>query len=496
MSASASNPAKWVISLIILQAVLWTAAPALTHISLPFDVVREGLAWGHEWQWGYHKHPPLVSWIAEASFVAFGDWGPFLASQLAIALTYWCVFRLGTELLDPERAAIGTLLLVGVFYFTLPTPEFNHNLAQMPIWAGALLCFQHALKRGDWRWWVGLGLAVGVGILTKYTIVVLVAVMLIYVATSANRRRAFATPGPYLAILVACVLVAPHVLWLLENDFLPFHYAQGRAGDTLGLLDRLARPVGFTAAQIADHVPMVLLLLLSGLLWFRRLDTPLPPEDAESRRFLLWLGIGPAVLTCLLAVTAGMGLRDMWGAPMWSLSGLIAVAYLTPNWRRMNRLRLLASVYTLVAVLGVGYGAQVMFGEERRGKPSRSGWPDREIAANLGEKWREALDCPLGIITGESWLAGLVALRSEGRPSVYLHANPVIAPWVTQQRLARQGTLAVWRVREDAAPPAEIAALDGLRIGGVESFAWPRLANADPLKVGWGIVAGTDCKQR
>jgi hypothetical protein len=34
--------------------------------SLPLDVVSDGLSWGHEWQWGYYKHPPLPSWEVEA----------------------------------------------------------------------------------------------------------------------------------------------------------------------------------------------------------------------------------------------------------------------------------------------------------------------------------------------------------------------------------------------------------------------------------------------
>lgn len=108
---------------ILAQIVIWTVVPWLAGVSLPLDVVSDGLGWGHEWQWGYFKHPPLPSWFAEASFDALGDIGPFLLSQLAIAITYAFVFLIGRAMMPAREALIGTLLLAGVYYFSIPTPE-------------------------------------------------------------------------------------------------------------------------------------------------------------------------------------------------------------------------------------------------------------------------------------------------------------------------------------------------------------------------------------
>ena len=35
-------------------------------------------------------------------------------------------------------------------------------------------------------------------------------------------RRAWATPGPWLSLLVALLVASPHILWLFQSDFLPF----------------------------------------------------------------------------------------------------------------------------------------------------------------------------------------------------------------------------------------------------------------------------------
>ena len=94
--------------------------------------------WGREWVIATYKHPALPSWFLEASRVLTGGatgWPAYLVSQLFIAATFGLVFLLGRDMMGPERAAAGTLLLAGVTYYSWPTPEFNHNIAAAPFWA-------------------------------------------------------------------------------------------------------------------------------------------------------------------------------------------------------------------------------------------------------------------------------------------------------------------------------------------------------------------------
>src|ERR1700733_9015151 len=104
-----TDPTRWLAILICAQLFFWTVVPWHFSWSLPLDVVSDGLAWGHEWQWGYYKHPPLPSWVVELSFEALGNIGPYLLSQAAIATTYIFVFLLGCTFLPARWAATGAL---------------------------------------------------------------------------------------------------------------------------------------------------------------------------------------------------------------------------------------------------------------------------------------------------------------------------------------------------------------------------------------------------
>ena len=135
-----------------LYFLVWVCVPPLVSHSFALDVT-ESLSWGQEWQWGYYKHPPLAPIVLNLFYEVFGTWGPYLLSQLCIAATLWMVWRTGCRMLDRPRALIGTVLTMGVTYYSFPTIEFNHNIAQMPLWAALVYAFLAALQDGKlWQW--------------------------------------------------------------------------------------------------------------------------------------------------------------------------------------------------------------------------------------------------------------------------------------------------------------------------------------------------------
>ena len=63
---------RWFWIFAVVHLAVWVLVPVLTHPNAPLDVV-EIVYWGHEWQWGYVKHPPLPSWLSEAAVAVSAD---------------------------------------------------------------------------------------------------------------------------------------------------------------------------------------------------------------------------------------------------------------------------------------------------------------------------------------------------------------------------------------------------------------------------------------
>jgi 4-amino-4-deoxy-L-arabinose transferase-like glycosyltransferase len=484
----AMRPATWVAALATVQIVIWTALPYSLAVSLPLDIVSDGLAWGHEWQFGYYKHPPLASWLVEIFFVSFGDVGPFLLSQLCVAATYVLVFLLGREMMPASWAAVGTLLLAGVYYFSIPTPEFNHNVAQMPIWVGAAFCYLSAIKGRSLPWWFALGVVAGLGLLTKYQCFLLFIALGIHFVATRSARDALSSPGPYLAVIVALVVISPHLVWLADHDFSPFEYARDRAGQAKDWIDWLRAPIQFLLSQVLVVLPVIIVAVVVRLVSSKTFRSA-PDWRDEATRFLLIVGLGPMALAAAWSLATGLGLRSMWGAPMCSLFGLLLIQLSRASAPRVSLKRLYQCIAILFVLLPFGYVIATDCGPRLRHERSRTLWPDRALAQTLGVAWSQATDCPLRIVAGDSWLAGLVAMRSDSRPSVLIDGDARKSPWITARRFREEGALLVWQAGKRPAAAAALMALPGAKAMGHAQFSWPRRKDLPPLQIGWGVVS-------
>lgn len=482
VSAFASDTTRSVWLILCLNAFLWTVFPWLSAYSLPLDVV-EGLFWGHEWQWGYYKHPPLPAWLVNLSWLSLGDLGPFFLSQLSLLVTFVYVWRLGLKLLGTEQAALGTLLLLGVYYFTWPSPEYNHNIAQMPVWAAAVFYYYQALHTGRYRDWLLLGFCAALGLLTKYVMVVLLTVMFLHLLTQTSGRRQLLRWPLWSGVLLMLLVFLPHLIWLFQHEFLPLQYAQQRSGEAPSPLHaHVLGPLKFLFVQLLDHLPLLILLAATG--FFGRAVWSRDQVESNARSFLLFMGLGPALLTALIAGIAGVGLRDMWGTPMWNLSGLLLVSWwITPlsvtSQQRLFR-GTLVMVFLLVTLRVVDMGVLPYL----KDKPSRIGWPDKALATELERVWKAETECTLDIIASDYWLGGLVSLRATDRPSVLIEGRMDYSPWIDQQRLHDAGALIVWQGEE---MPIQLSQLGSPSQQGFLELLWP-VSNAEPLRVGWAIV--------
>lgn len=453
------RPGRAVLGLVAAHLALWTLLPAMTFTAAPLDVV-EGYLWGHEWQLGYHKHPPLAPWLLEAFLTVFGgDWSAYLLSQTAVVVTFWAVWTLARPMVGAPAAALSVLALDLGFYFTIPTIEFNPNVLQMPLWALASLHFHRLLTVGRPRHAALLGLWMGLLVYTKYSAVILALSFLVVALGTGPGRRALRSPALYGAAALAVAIAAPHLYWIVASDFLPFAYAldQKIAGD---LPTRLYFPANFLAAQLAAHA---VLGLVAALVWAMNrwrpaaaaLAIPVDPVHGFDRRYVLIMTLAPLAISMGLCFAMGIEFLTMWGMPMFTLIGLALLVVA----KRPSRLALhegLATAYlALVLLLPVATALGLALAPGLSGKPNRTMWPAAEHAERVTAEWRRHADRPLAVVAGDIWTAGLVGRYGRDRPSVLIAGDLRRSPWIKPDDLARTGLAIVWRVRGgDTEPPA------------------------------------------
>jgi len=272
------------------------------------------LASGRHPALGYVDYPPLTPLLARAGLTLFGPSpaGLRLLTALAGAAMVVLAGLIARELGGGRFArllAAGALLasptLLGANWL-FQTVTFD-QLA----WTVALLLVARLARTGEPRWWLAVGLALGVGLETKYTVLALGAGLLAGVLATPLRRQLL-TPWPWLGALVALLVAAPNLAWQVANGWpsLEFivHHPQDQASD-------FSPPV-FLAEQLALVGPLAMPLWLAG--WVRLLRRP------EARP----LGVTAAV-AFLAFLLAG---KSYYAGPLYPLllaAGAVGLEVLT-----------------------------------------------------------------------------------------------------------------------------------------------------------------------
>jgi 4-amino-4-deoxy-L-arabinose transferase-like glycosyltransferase len=439
-----------------LHLLIWSLLPALLQHNLPLDVIEQ-LAWGREWQIVYFKHPPLPAWIVEWVAVVSGGWPPalYLVGPLCSALSLFAIWRLGCAMLGPRRALPAVLAQEGVVYFTIFTPEFNHNVVLLPLWAALGLAgyrawFETGSPRVTFGRWAWFGALAALGLLGKYTTVLLLLPLLLLAILHPRLRRIWSGPGPWLALAVALLLLLPHLLGLWHIGFTPLLFPFQRAPGPAHWYDHIVNPLLFAVAQFGD---IAAALLAAALLAWRRAGEPvavpiraaLPPEQRAYLATITW---APAGLAVAASVVLGLHLKDMWGYPMWCFIGLFLMAELAGPFTSGGLWRFGAVWLTILIAVPVVFAVQHTIGGRFVAKPMRSAFPGPELARAVEQRWHAVVGTRLSIVAGDVWLAGNIAFYGSDRPAVFIDADPAKSPWITPDALARLGAVLTWPASE------------------------------------------------
>jgi len=468
----------------VLHAVAWTALPALLYPNLPLDLI-EALTYGREWRLGYDKLPPLPWWLVEIAYRTVGrDFAYYALAQIAVLTAFGLVFLTGRRIVGPVAALAAILIADGLHYFNYTAAKFNHDVIQLPFWALAGYSFHAALRRGRLIHWALLGLAVGLSLWSKYFVVVLAAPLAVFAVADSDARKSFATPGPYVAVAVAIIVMAPHIAWLVANDFLPFRYVEARAAPSRGLLDHIVHPGGFALSQLGFLLPALFIAL--PLFLPRAPKTEKAPEDFDTRIVTL-LAFGPLLTVLMLSAATGRGTVAMWGYPLFLFVGLwlVMAARRAITGVRLARIALgwVIVWFVYVAVFVVNYDVLPRYDHRYRAVH----FPGSALADELSKRFRAATGQPLAYVIGPMWDAGNVGHYAPERPRVLIDGNPERAPWIDLADLYSKGAVVLWTDSDPRVLPPRyrnIAAEAQVQ----EPFRLPPRRGDNDVSVGWAIL--------
>ena len=264
-------------------------------------------------EWGFVEYPPLTPFLARIELELFGlslvgaRTVSALAQSIVLVLTGLMARELGgrrlTQIIAALAAAIAPIALIQGSLLQYVTFDF--------LWS-VLIAYLviRLLKSENPRWWIPIGAAIGLGMMTKYTMVMFVAGLVGGVLLT-DARRYLRSPWLWGGVVLSLLIFLPNLIWQIQHDFISLEFLSSiHARDVA-----IGRADGYIIEQFLFCTnPFMIPFWAAGLIWYFR-------NGAGKRyRVIGWMYVIPFLI---YLITQGRSYYLAPAYPMLTAAGAV-----------------------------------------------------------------------------------------------------------------------------------------------------------------------------
>jgi 4-amino-4-deoxy-L-arabinose transferase-like glycosyltransferase len=298
-------------------------------------------------EWGYVSYPPVGPFLARVASDVFGVTPagirvlPAMAQTMAVLLSGLIAREFGGGRWAQTVAA--TAVAIAPFS-VLMGGLFQYVSFEYAILVALVYCLVRMLNSGEHRWWVVIGALLGLGLMTKYTMVVW-AFSLVAGLCLTSARRHLRAPWLLAGVLLALVIVLPNLVWQAQHGFIAIDFTRSIHDRDVGL--------GRTQAYLPEQL-FVCVSVMTFPLWFLGLWFLL--QSRAGARFRP-LGLLYVVSLVVFLASQGRGYYVAPGYPVLLAAGTVALEATVGRWRTWPQRVVKSITWVLIAVGLVGSAA-------------------------------------------------------------------------------------------------------------------------------------------
>jgi 4-amino-4-deoxy-L-arabinose transferase-like glycosyltransferase len=399
---------------LILHILVWSISPVLIRHTVSADAI-ESFVWGQYLAWGYDKNPYLAGWIPHFALLLNIDnnaIGYYFVQQLMIGLGFWSIWKLGNLLFSPYRALIAVLIYEACLYFSVYAQTNNDNFPLVGLWGLAGYTFYLACKKQYLKYWLITGFTLGLAMMVKYSTVIFMFGLFLYLLTEKEARRSFYQSGLYLGAIAFLLPVLPNFIWLYQHDFVALTYISSRTALAENNLAYLGYIGEFIQQTAFNFIGCLALFALTN----PRL-THASDREKTTTRYLWCVGMFPLMAVLVSATALGWQLYWEWGVPFIVFWGLLLVNYLKPQTNPAAILRFMIGVLFAICISLAGNILISCYWQAGKGSAD---YPAKPMANYVMQLWHARYDRPLPIVVGSRYTAGYIGFYAGDKPIVFV----------------------------------------------------------------------------
>ena len=202
-------------------------------------------------------------------------------------------------------------------------------------------------------------------------------------------------------------MLAPHLIWLNNNEFVTITYGLARAGlEKSSFIDHIKFPLIFLIKQVGLLIPFLILIWLL----VKKIKFDFNLKD-KKLLFLLAINILPIILMFLTSVSTGSKIRTMWMTPFYLFFGTLFV-YLFQAQISIKKLKSFMIGLIFLFFLSPILYAYVSISKDDK----KTDYPGKEIAIKTQYAWDQQFNSKINVVYGNEWHAGNLSYHLKSRP--------------------------------------------------------------------------------
>jgi undecaprenyl-diphosphatase len=212
------------------------------------------------------------------------------------------------------------LLCQGILLFNGAALIATPDGMLLPCWAGATFHASHALKKNRFSQWLATGFWFGLGLLSKYTMLLFLPSLFLCILFIKPYRLRLFHVAPWLGLIFGLVMFTPVLIWNSNNEWATFRHVLYMGGLDTSSFFTLRYVGDFLAEQFALLSPLVFCLVL--LAWITGNSRQYPINT--DVQFLVWMSLPTFLVFLLLSLHSRV--YGNWPAAGY-LTAMVLIAY-------------------------------------------------------------------------------------------------------------------------------------------------------------------------
>jgi len=355
----------------------------------------------HYWEWSrrldlsYYSKGPMIAYLIAFGTAIFGDnvFGIRIMAVVSSALSSIFLYLLGKKLFD-ERTGVAAAVLMQIIplysaygvLFTIDSPfiffwvlslylfyravEQKSNRAEVnsqsppspPLLKGGIKGGLSSLitRHSSLNLWLLLGISVGLGLLTKYTMAFFYICALLFLLASKQHRNILLTKEPYISLALSLIIFSPVIIWNAAHDWVTLRHTAGQAhisGQWSVISEQWLKDFSeFLGSQIGIITPVLFFMIFYAI--FR-----LQKSYRDSRpSFLFWFSI-PIIVFFLLKSFQGK-VQANWALPAYAAGFIAFSAVFISRWesiKKWARWTIIAGVFISLLITAIAHYPAILY---------------------------------------------------------------------------------------------------------------------------------------